>query len=182
MDAVDCPLELSSGELCYWFGEAMHVWTVKSGRKEAEGTLALTSKRIIFNSPTKNFQLNPGRIVRVEEVSRRIVEVQASVSRGNGFYAALDHREAERFPAVLSGLVKKVNYRAPSAGSRRRKQIPDHVRQEVWHRDGGRCVRCGAEEYLEYDHVIPHSKGGADTVGNLQLLCRRCNNEKSDRI
>ena len=44
------------------------------------------------------------------------------------------------------------------------------------------CVRCEATDYLEYDHIIPHSKGGSNSVKNVQLLCRRCNNEKSDRI
>ena len=182
LDPVDSPLGLASDEFCYWFGEALHAWEDQSGEKDVIGTLAITSKRVIFNSPTKNFELRPTKIVRLTEASRGQVHVQASVSRGNGHYKPRRSSEYERFPAVLSGVVKKVNYCAESTGSKPRKQIPDHVRQEVWQRDGGQCVRCGAEEYLEFDHVISHSKGGADTVGNLQLLCRRCNNEKSDRI
>jgi hypothetical protein len=31
-------------------------------------------------------------------------------------------------------------------------------------------------------HVIPWSRGGATSVGNLQLLCRRCNLAKGARI
>ncbi len=60
--------------------------------------------------------------------------------------------------------------------------IPQHVKSEVWKRDGGRCIECGASDYLALDHVIPFSKGGANTVKNLQLLCRRCNSAKGDRI
>ena len=48
------------------------------------------------------------------------------------------------------------------------------ARQEVWERDGGRCVRCGAQQELQYDHIIPLSRGGADTAENLQLLCAPC--------
>ncbi|MBV8232504.1 MAG: HNH endonuclease, partial [Planctomycetaceae bacterium] len=62
------------------------------------------------------------------------------------------------------------------------RHIPHEVKIEVWTRDGGRCVGCGASDYLEFDHIIPHSHGGASTVNNVQLLCRRCNLEKSDRI
>jgi 5-methylcytosine-specific restriction endonuclease McrA len=52
----------------------------------------------------------------------------------------------------------------------------------VWSRDQGQCVRCRAAEYLEFDHIIPHSKGGSNSINNVQLLCRKCNLYKSDRI
>jgi hypothetical protein len=32
----------------------------------------------------------------------------------------------------------------------RREAIPARVREEVWRRDGGRCVDCGSRERLEY--------------------------------
>ena len=63
-----------------------------------------------------------------------------------------------------------------------REPIPEAVRHEVWRRDQGRCVMCGSQENLEFDHIIPHSKGGADTARNIQLLCERCNRIKSDSI
>lgn len=62
------------------------------------------------------------------------------------------------------------------------RQIPQDVKTVVWQRDGGRCVACGARDYLEFDHIIPYAKGGANTVDNVQLLCRRCNLNKRDRI
>ncbi len=48
----------------------------------------------------------------------------------------------------------------------------------VWQRDGGRCRHCGARSQLHFDHVIPRSWGGASTVDNVQILCRRCNLRK----
>lgn len=60
--------------------------------------------------------------------------------------------------------------------------IPMDIATAVWNRDGGRCSMCGSRENLEFDHIIPVSKGGATTFRNLQLLCKRCNLIKSDNI
>ena len=64
----------------------------------------------------------------------------------------------------------------------RREPIPEAVRTEVWRRDNGRCVTCGSNVNLEFDHIIPVSKGGATTVRNLQLLCQSCNRSKGAHI
>ena len=66
--------------------------------------------------------------------------------------------------------------------ARTRESIPQHVRSEVWDRAGGKCVICGSTENLQYDHILPFSKGGGEMVGNLQILCRDCNLAKSDKI
>jgi len=63
-----------------------------------------------------------------------------------------------------------------------RKAISNTVKREVWRRDKGCCVECGSKENLEYDHIIPFSKGGANTVRNIQLLCEHCNRSKGASI
>ena len=63
-----------------------------------------------------------------------------------------------------------------------RQGIPSEVRREVWRRDGGKCVKCGSRENLEYDHIIPVSKGGSNTARNIELLCEACNRSKNDSI
>jgi len=69
------------------------------------------------------------------------------------------------------------------AQSRTRRVIPTWVKLEVWKRDGGKCVKCGAVEDLHFDHIIPWSKGGSSaTPDNIQLLCGMHNLEKHDRI
>lgn len=67
-------------------------------------------------------------------------------------------------------------------GDEHSRHIPRDVRQRVWTRHGGRCAECGANDYLEFDHVIPVAKGGSNSEANVQLLCRRCNLKKSDHI
>jgi 5-methylcytosine-specific restriction endonuclease McrA len=39
-----------------------------------------------------------------------------------------------------------------------------------------------APDQATVDHVVPKSKGGSDNFDNLQLLCRKCNNDKGDTI
>jgi len=63
-----------------------------------------------------------------------------------------------------------------------RVRIPESVRIEVWRRDGGKCVVCGGRENLEYDHIIPVSKGGSNTARNIELLCEKHNRSKGAKI
>ncbi len=60
----------------------------------------------------------------------------------------------------------------------RREQIARELRLAVFQRDGGRCVNCGSNFEIQYDHVIPVALGGASTLENLQILCADCNREK----
>jgi hypothetical protein len=65
----------------------------------------------------------------------------------------------------------------------RRRIIPTNIKLEVWKRDEGKCVECGAEDELHFDHVLPFSKGGTSIkTENVQLLCARHNLAKSDKI
>jgi 5-methylcytosine-specific restriction endonuclease McrA len=57
----------------------------------------------------------------------------------------------------------------------------------VLRRDGYQCVviengeRCIGVEDLHAGHIIPKSKGGMDTMENLQTECARHNLEKGAR-
>lgn len=44
-----------------------------------------------------------------------------------------------------------------------------------------RCLCCGERKPLTIDHVIPISKGGANTIDNIQPLCDYCNKSKQDK-
>lgn len=46
-------------------------------------------------------------------------------------------------------------------------------------RFGNRCVACGGEGLMTVDHVVPLSKGGSNTIDNIQPLCRTCNVRKN---
>jgi len=42
------------------------------------------------------------------------------------------------------------------------------------------CVQCGAPATV-VDHIVPLARGGTDDMGNLQPLCARCHNRKTNR-
>jgi 5-methylcytosine-specific restriction endonuclease McrA len=69
-----------------------------------------------------------------------------------------------------------------TAAAPRREPIPEQVRHEVWRRDRGTCVDCGSRGRLEFDHIIPVSRGGSNTTRNVELRCESCNRRKGARI
>jgi len=107
------------------------------------------------------------------------IYLELNKKTGNGFYYIPDPEIVE---AIIDTLVRMSKRQIVKTDADKSRQIPQEVRIAVWQRDQGRCVQCGANDYLEYDHMIPFSKGGANTLNNVQLLCRRCNLAKSDRI
>jgi HNH endonuclease len=65
---------------------------------------------------------------------------------------------------------------------RHSRTIPQDVKIAVTVRDGGKCRMCGSTKDLQYDHVIPWSKGGrSDDPNNIQLLCGYHNRLKGNR-
>jgi hypothetical protein len=63
-----------------------------------------------------------------------------------------------------------------------RAAISDDVKVFVWRRDEGKCVRCGSQANLEFDHIIPLTMGGSNTARNLQILCEPCNRAKGGNL
>jgi hypothetical protein len=63
--------------------------------------------------------------------------------------------------------------------------IPRDVMLKVIRRDGQICQACFQpvpDTEVEFDHIIPFSKGGTSTVDNLRLLCADCNRQKRDSL
>lgn len=83
-------------------------------------------------------------------------------------------KDARRIALFGANASKPVN--------RKRQRIPLVDRESVWQRDGGCCVRCGANDNLQIDHIIPISKGGGNGVDNLELLCDICNQAKGTEL
>ena len=63
------------------------------------------------------------------------------------------------------------------------RMIPSTVKQEVFRRDGGKCVLCGSRTNLHFDHDLPFTRGGTSLIPeNIRLLCATHNLRKGAKI
>jgi HNH endonuclease len=63
--------------------------------------------------------------------------------------------------------------------------VPPLTNKNLFARDKHMCLYCGDYLYdceLTRDHVVPVSRGGADTWENVVTACRICNHRKADRL
>lgn len=78
------------------------------------------------------------------------------------------------YPYILTRDEKHLNIRAFKAG----------MKQKVYERQGGECAICQKKfdiSDMEADHITPWSEGGKTEEENCQMLCRKCNREKSSK-
>lgn len=55
----------------------------------------------------------------------------------------------------------------------------------TYSKQGGICPICGQHfeyEEIEENHIKPWSKGGHTTLDKCQMLCKDCNNKKTDKV
>lgn len=65
------------------------------------------------------------------------------------------------------------------------RSIPRDVILKVVRRDGQICQQCHEavkDDEVEFDHIIPYSKGGTSTAENLRLVHRSCNRRKGNSL
>jgi hypothetical protein len=68
---------------------------------------------------------------------------------------------------------------------RQGRYIRRDIMLQVVRRDNHVCRLCWKyvpDNEVEFDHIIPVSKGGPTTVENLRLLCRSCNRKRSNAL
>jgi len=156
--------------------------------KTPNGTLTENGK--FFNAATE-YKNKPDSVARVVKVYEKIKD---GIWVYNGFFYLTDawiQQSAGR--AVFKFKLEMIEDDDTAIGNKDKQTkilelehnrlIPTEVKVLVWKRDKGRCVKCGLNTNLHYDHIIPFSKGGAsNSPDNIQLLCSSCNLKKKDNI
>ncbi|WP_405161383.1 TerD family protein [Nocardia sp. NBC_01499] len=171
-------LHLEADETLYIDVNAAQVKYLASGPRHNSGRLIGSSKKLRFVGAGAGTELPWSKIISIASEYGNVI-ISATTARGGGTYSVPD---PEYVAAVLEGALRVAKRLVLAPGHRDSRSIPPDVKAAVWQRDGGQCCQCGDTHYLEFDHVIPLSRGGATSVGNLQILCRRCNLEKGARI
>ena len=129
--------------------------------------------------------------VRSAEIVRAYEKVLPGVWSEKGFFRLVDYKftEGENKRRVFRFILEEteIDFEAKEIRENnlkpRSRLIPSEIKKQVWKRDGGKCVICGAKDELHFDHDLPYSKGGTSiTSGNVKILCARHNLEKSDKI
>lgn len=141
-------------------------------------------------APTENGKFFDAAIAYNKgEASAEIVQVYEKIAQGiwcdQGRFELIDAAQVK-----AGGRLVFRFYLRPIPGSRiaepilrHSRVVPTNVKVVVWRRDQGRCVVCGSDKNLHFDHDIPYSKGGSSvTAENVRLLCAKHNLEKSDKL
>lgn len=171
-------LHLDPEEMVHVDLPATHVRQLARGPKLTEGRLIGSNKKLRFVGDGTGTEMPWSRVVSVHAEQGAVV-IAATSARGGATFAVAD---PDYVAAALEGALRVSKRLVLTPGQRDTRSIPQEVKAQVWQRDGGKCVECGDGHYLEFDHIIPLSRGGATSAANLQILCRSCNRAKGARI
>lgn len=118
----------------------------------------------------------------------------------NGDYSALDTISVERamillltqkveiLHAKVDKYIRTINEKFPFPEVvklkffvyvRRRDLVP--TKKNIMQRDKNICQYCGSNKHLTIDHIMPVSRGGMNTWGNMVTACFKCNNKKGNK-
>lgn len=175
-DSAD--LHLDAEEWVHLDTDVVHIRELAKGPKHTDGRLIVTNKKLRFVGSGSGVEMPWSRIVSVG-IEQTTVIVAATSARGG---ATFDTQDPEYVAAAIEGTLRVAKRLALVPGQRDTRSISQEVKAEVWQRDAGTCVECSESHYLEFDHIIPLSRGGATSATNLQILCRGCNRAKGARI
>lgn len=122
-----------------------------------------------------------------QDNAEHVAEYMKQYARDNANHNAEYHKQYRQTPTGKA--VKKA-----SRHNRRARKLNNggkHTGAEIlklFDLQSGKCPYCKAKlaktgkNKYHSDHVMPLSKGGGNDVGNIQLLCPKCNLTKHDKL
>ncbi len=124
-----------------------------------------TQKRI---SPTHSRMT----VVLSDKTLERLEEIKSLLNRTYSMDALISMMAEKTILSLKTNKFKTL--KSPPPVEVATKRISNSVKREIYLRDR-KCVICGGIHRLNYDHRIPKSLGGLNTIDNLRILCSNCN-------
>jgi len=152
--------------------------------EELEKVRALARHRLPGGELSQLFKLAM-RTLRIDLEKQRFAVGKKKRARGAvATVTSSGQKENELTPGKADAVEATVDPHPPAevgqAAVARRPSA--EVAREVYARDEGQCTfvaqdgrRCGAREFVEFDHIEPRATGGEPTAANLRLRCRAHN-------
>ena len=87
----------------------------------------------------------------------------------------ITEEQADRLLELIQAFLKKSEYR---------KKISQENREALLMKQKYKCAFCGTDVNItdHADHIVPFKYVGDELKDNLQMLCSKCNEKKSDSI
>jgi len=122
-------------------------------------------------------------------LTRKEAEEEFSEVKPNEFPEDIPKEIAEMSCTVFGHICPVVfvaeGFTETSEPRRSGRYLPFKIRMRVVRRDNYTCQVCGThllDNEVEFDHIIPASKGGSSEESNIRLTCFKCNRDKKDLV
>jgi len=130
----------------------------------------------------KNFEKVTSKVKQWHSENKdRVREINRNA--GRKYYAL--NRDKERARGVIYREANRDKVRACSATNKARRRsapgkLSENIAAKLFKSQRGKCACCGLPLGDDYhlDHIMPLALGGSNTDDNIQLLRKRCNNQK----
>lgn len=171
-----------------WQHHAIMPWSEERTGYPTQKPLALLERLILASCPKNGIVLDPfcgcaTTCVAAERLNRQWIGIDISPQavkllkkRIDDTWAGLEnqHHQEQLFPIISRTDIPVRNAPPRSKG----------IKTTLYGKQRGDCLGCREHfrlSNLTIDHIVPTSKGGPDSNGNIQLLCHYCNSVKGDR-
>jgi 5-methylcytosine-specific restriction endonuclease McrA len=150
--------------------------------KDIEGKSARETDQLFASIDPKLARKDKARPINQEETEIRFTADKKLMEKLEKLQNLLGHQlDDKKYATLIEELadlaLKKLEPKSPPTLAVKEvsatRYIPAKIKRAVWHRDQGRCTHpgCGSKYALQYEHIIPFSKGGKSSLENLKLLC-----------
>lgn len=134
----------------------------------------------------------------IEELGRELINIEPTIINTTFHLLMLNKSFLKDFHESIALYMEddidyiKENYPSYIRINNRLKRVswPAWLKRGIFYRDNGVCVVCRSDltgvvnigDSFELDHIVPLTSFGNNDSSNLQILCKSCNINKSDKV